>query len=314
MKQVLAERFSVTAGMNAEQTRINFDLFLTGGKASNSYWSFLPFATLNRTWKEVMNLSFSYRRSIRRPGINELNPTIDFSDPYNTRFGNPELLASLAHNFDLVVGKTKTGFYTNVGLGYNIVGDIFAQVRTLQPDGKTQVTWENISGRKEYEFSTWSGYTLNKHTRVNFSASYSYNRYSAFDREVRKYRNGGSITSHLNANYTLKDIYMATGSFTYNRFANPQGTVKSSLRMNIGLQAKMLKKKLTATLNIVDPFLQQENRSFTYGSNFDLESFSTTRTRNFRLALGYSFSRKQHKGKLSVPGSLQQMKKKTSGS
>lgn len=180
-------------------------------------------------------------------------------------------------------------------MGYNIVDDVFAQIRTRLSDTTTQITWENISGRKEYELSTWSGYTLSKHTRVNLSASYSYNTYSAFDKEVRKYRDGGSFTSNLNGNYVWRDLYTATGSFTFNRFANPQGTVKSSLSMNVGLQAKMLNRKLIVTLNVIDPFVQQKNHSFTYGTNFNLENYSSTQTRNYRLTLGYNLSRSQKK-------------------
>ncbi len=312
VKQVFKENFSATIGLNAERTRIHFDLFKSGTKANNEYWSMLPFATLNRNWKEVLNLTFSYRRSIRRPGINELNPTIDFSDPYNIRFGNPDLMASAAHNFDLVVGRTNKSFYANLGLGYNIVEDIFSQVRSLKSGGVTEISWQNISGRKEYELSTWSGYTINRFWKVNLSASYSYNTYSEFDKTVRKFRDGGSLTSNFNTNYILKEIYTATGSFTFNRFANPQGKVKSSLSMNIGLQAKMLQKKLTVTLNIIDPFLQQQNRTFTYGTNFNLETYSTTETRNFRLSLGYNFSanKKNKKGAKEVHRAVEQLKTK----
>ena len=295
VKQVFKDNFSATVGVNAEMTNIHFDLFKSGSEAGNDYWSFLPFATLNRNWKEVLNLTFSYRRTIRRPGIGELNPTIDFSDPYNIRFGNPDLAASVADNFDLVLGKTHKSFYANLGLGYNIVEDIFSPVRTLMGGGVTEITWQNISGRKEYEMSTWSGYTVSKNMKVNLSASYSYNSYSDFDKAVRKFRDGGSITSNLNMNYILKELYTATGSFTFNRFANPQGRVKSSLSMNIGLQAKMLQKKMTVTLNIIDPFMQQQNRTFTYGTNFNLESYSTTQTRNFRMTVGYNFSAKKKK-------------------
>jgi hypothetical protein len=305
MKQVIAPDFSTTFGLNAEETRIRFDLHKTNTDTANSYWSYLPFATINRNWKEKLNLTFSYRRTIRRPGINEMNPTIDFSDPYNTRFGNPGLMASPAHNFDLVLGKTRNSFYLNMGMGYNIVEDIFAQVRTLLPDSKTEVTWQNISGRKEYELSTWSGYTLNRYTKVNLSASYTYNTYSAFDKQVRKYRDGGSFTSNLNANYLWKNLYTATGSFTFNRFANPQGSVKSTLSMNIGLQAKLLNKKLTATLNMIDPFIRQENRTFTYGPNFILEGYSSTQTKNYRLTLGYALSKSPKK-----PASRNAAKKK----
>lgn len=294
IKHVYKQNFSTTAGINTEKTNIHFELYKSNTDTSNQYWSFLPFVTLNKNWKDKMNLSFSYRRTIRRPGIFELNPTIDFSDPYNIRYGNPDLLASLAHNFDLVLGKTKTGFFVNLGMGYNIVEDIFSQVRTLLTDGKTEITWQNISARKEYEVSTWSGYTFNKSLRINISGSYTYNTYSAFDKLTRRYRNGGSLTSNLNANYTIKD-YTATTSFTFNRFANPQGSVRSNLSMNLSLQAKMMKKRLTATINIIDPFIQQRNQVFTYGPNFTVESYNSTQTRNLRLSLGYSLSRPNKK-------------------
>jgi hypothetical protein len=170
------------------------------------------------------------------------------------------------------------------------VEDIFSQVRTLLTDGKTQVTWENISGRKEYELSSWGGLTLTKKLKVNLSASYTYNQYSAFDKTVNRYRNGGSFTSNVNTNYTPKDIWSFTGSFNFNRFANPQGYARWSWSMNLGIQRKLLNKKMTLTANIIDPFLQ-ENRSYTYGPNFTLQSFSTAQTRNFRLSVGYNFTK-----------------------
>jgi hypothetical protein len=311
VKQFVGDHFSISAGATQEHTSIRFKLFKSGSEASNDYWSFLPFANLNKTWNEKINLTFSYRRTIRRPGVNELNPTIDSSDAYTLRSGNIGLKPSLAHNFDLVLGRTHKSFYANLGLGYNIVDDVFSQIRTRLSDTTTKITWENISGRKEYEISTWSGYTLSKHTRINFSASYTYNQYSAFDREVRNYRNGGSFTSNLNTNYNLKDLYTATGNFTFDRFANPQGSVKSTLSMNIGLQARFMKKKLTVSANVIDPFFQQENRSYTYGTNFNVENFSSTQTRNFRLSLAYNFSKKQKRKTVPSKQALQNAIHKT---
>lgn len=300
VRQLLGKNFSATAGLSAEKTEIFFDLVKAGKDTSNSYWTALPFANLNKTWTNNTNLTVSYRRTIRRPGINELNPTRDFSDPYNIRAGNPGLLASPAHNFDVVIGRSKGTLYVNVGLGYNVVADIFNPIRNILPNGNTETIWQNISGRKEYEASTWSGYTFSRKLRLNASASYTHNRYSEYDKTVRKYRDGGSLTSNINTVYTLKDLYSATGSFTFNRFANPQGTVRSNVSMNIALQAKLVKKKLTVTLNAIDPFFQQRNQTFTYGTNsngtdFIIENFSSTQTRNFRLSLGYSFTKTSKK-------------------
>jgi hypothetical protein len=305
LKQLFGNNWSGTAGASAEYTHFNFDLYKTGNQNANTYWSYLPFVNFSKNWEQKLNLSISYRKTIRRPGSNELNPTIDSADAYTIRTGNTSLKPSISHNFDVVLGKTRQSFYANISLGYNLVDDVFAQIRTSLSDTTTQITWENISGRKEYEISTWSGYTLNKHTRVSLSASYSYKTYNEFDKRVRNYRNGASFTSNLNGNYLWKDLYNATGSFTYNRFANPQGTVKSSLSMNIGLQAKMLNKKFTATLNIIDPFAQQQNRRLTYTDKFILENFNSTQTRSFRLTLGYNLSKSQKKRSAATSKSLQ---------
>ncbi len=312
VKQILGQNFSATTGLSVEMTRIHFDLYKAGIDAGNDYWSFLPFGNINKNWKDVLNLTFSYRRTIRRPGVIELNPTIDSSDAYNLRSGNTSLMPSLTHNFDLVAGKTKKQLYANLGLGYNIVDDVFNQIRLRLSDTMTQITWQNISGKKEYEISTWSGYTVSKKMKVNFSASYTYNEYSTFDKETRKFRDGGSFTSNINTNYNWKELYSLTGSFTFNRFANPQGTVRSNLSMNIGFQAKMLEKKMTATLNVIDPFRQQQSKTYTYGTNFTLESFNTTQTKNIRLTVSYNFTNATKRKPNAVDKNKEQLQKKTS--
>lgn len=290
VKQVLGPNFSFTAGLSSERTDIFFELMKENRDVKNNYWTFLPFANINKSWKEKLTITLAYRRSIRRPGIGELNPTIDFSDPYNIRFGNEDLEASTSHNFDLVLGRTKTKYYVNLGLGYNIVQDVFSQVRTLMPDAKTQITWENISGRKEYEVSTWSGLTFSKKLRVNSSASFIYSRYSQFDKTVRRFRDGGSFTSNMNFVYTPRDVWNITGGFNFNRFASPQGFARWTTSMNLGLQKRFFARKMVVTINTIDPFVQQRNRTYTYGTNFNLESYSSTRTRNYRLSVAYNFS------------------------
>jgi len=291
MKHIFMPGFSFTAGSAFEQTNFLFELFRDNKTEYNRYFNILPFANLNRSWKKGMNLTVAYRRTMRRPGIGELNPAIDYGDPYNLRYGNPDLLPSQSHTFDLVAGKTKSKYFANVSIGYNLVEDVFSQIRTLQTDGKTTVTWDNVSNRHEYEASTWAGLTISRKLRSNISASYTYNKYGTFDKQVRKFRDGGSFTSNFSTNYNPTDLWTFTGAFSFNRFANPQGTVRSNISMNIGAQYKLFKKKVIISINTTDPFIQQQNRVFTYGPNFDLESYSRTQTRNYRVTLSYNFNK-----------------------
>lgn len=296
--------FNVTAGVQMEQTSTKFNIVNNSDDYANNYWSALPFATLIRKWENDITVTVSYKRTIQRPGIAQLNPSVDYADPYNTRFGNPYLKPWFADNFDLIFGKWNKKFYFNISAGYNALQNIYSSIRTLQSDGKTTTTWQNLSGRKEYEANTWSGYTINKKAKVNLSVGYSYNVYSLHDRTVNRYHNGGSLFSTLNGNYLFTDLMNATASFTFNRFANPQGSVRSTISMNISVQQKFLKKKLFVTLSVIDPFRQQQNKIFTYAPNFNLESYSTTKTKNFRIGVSYLFSKKAKKKTVPVKPAL----------
>ncbi|MBK9486097.1 MAG: outer membrane beta-barrel protein [Chitinophagaceae bacterium] len=298
--------FYVNGGMLAEYTQTYFDIKNNSNRYLNNYWSLLPFANLVKKWKNDVSITFTYRRTVQRPRLNELNPSVDYGDPYNTRSGNPYVQPYYADNFDFIFGKWNKKYNFNVSVGYNALQKIYSSIRTLQPDGSTFTTWQNISGRKEYEASAWGGYTLTKKAKANLSFGYNYNVYSLYDRNIRRFRNGGSFYSTLNGSYQFTTLMNANASFTFNRFANPQGSVRSTLSMNIGVQQKFFKKKITVTFNIIDPFRQQQNKNFTYGSNFNLESFSTTNTRNYRLVLSYTFKMKEKKsGREALLKSLQ---------
>ncbi|MFN8243831.1 MAG: outer membrane beta-barrel protein [Ferruginibacter sp.] len=287
--------FYILAGSQLEHTTTLFDIPNSANNYQHGYWSPLPFVTIMKKWANEISLTFSYKRSIQRPGFNELNPSVDFADPYNTRFGNPYLLPWYADNFDLIAGKWNKNYYYNFSAGYNNLRDIYSSIRTLQADGKTTTTWQNISGRTEYEANAWGGYTLSKKLKLNLSAGYTWHLYSLYDRQYRYYRNGGSLVSSCNGNYQFSDVMNASISLGYNRFANPQGTVNSTLSMNLGWQRKFFAKKFIVAVNIIDPFRQQQNRSYIYASNFSQESYSFTHTRNFKIVLSYVFSKKKGK-------------------
>ena len=291
LRQVLGDGITVTGGTALERTGVGFNLYSLKNDTSNAYWNWLPFANINKTWENQWSVTLVYRRTIRRPGLNELNPSVDYSDPYNIRFGNPGLEASTAHNFDFYLGKNTNSFYLNYGLSFNRVQDIFSQITTLEPDGTTQTTYENISDRTEYGTSTWTGYTFSHAFRVNAGASYTYNVYGSYDHEVNNYHDGGSLYSNLNCTFTPTKLWNLTGSFLMNRYANPQGNSSGYVSMNMGVQRKFFDRKFIVTLNVTDPFVQQHSMSYTYGNGFNLESYSSTQTRNFRLTLSYDLNR-----------------------
>jgi hypothetical protein len=287
-------KWRFTGSLMAEFTKIGFDfhnLVPDTADTSNEYWNFLPHFNLRKEWENNWNASLSYRKSIRRPGIGELNPSINYNDPYNLRFGNPLLLPQLADNYDFNFGTYQGKFYGNISFGYNKVKDIIQSIRELIPDGKTQITYRNITDRQEYEANMWGGYSFSRQLRMNLSAGYSYNQYSLYDRTVNKYRNGTNFYTGLNYNFILTDRVSFDGNLRYSAYSDPQGRSRSNLSQNIGVQTKYLNKRVVVSLNLIDIFAQQQYNSYTYGSNFTLQSVSNANSRNIRLSLSYNLNK-----------------------
>jgi hypothetical protein len=307
---VFNKTFKIIAGAQAEETTTSFN-FIKGNSSNvtTGYWNVLPNITLHKAFNKTFNTSFVYRSSIRRPGLGELNPNIDYSDPYNVRFGNPYLAPSLADNFDWNISLVKGKYYFNTSIGYNKVKNVFYQIRTLIEAGKTQITYQNIANRQEYEASFWGGYTFTKKLRVNASAGYSYNQYSEAEKKLFKYRNGGSFYASFNYTFTPTNVLTFEGNTRYSSYADPQGRGRSNITMNLGVQRKFFNKKVTVNVNIFDPFTTQQFTTNTYGSNFNLENYSTTTTRNYRIGISYQLNKIIKKTAISDKQKLQALEK-----
>ena len=297
---VFNEQWHLNFGAQAEQTMMGFN-FIKGNSTdvSNSYWNLLPNITLRREFDKTFSTALVYRASIRRPGLGELNPNIDYSDPYNLRFGNPFLIPSLSDNYDWNISWIKGKYYINTSLGYNKVKDVINTYRTLIGGGKTLISYVNIADRQEYESSAWGGYTFNRWFRMNASVGYTFNQYAEAEKKLYLYQNGGSFYTTIQYNFTPSNVFTMDGSARFSSFADPQGKSRSNLTMNLGFQYKLFDRRLIIGLNIADPIRSQAYYSNTYGANFNIESYSSSNTRNFRLTVAYQLNKLVQKNLLS---------------
>ncbi len=127
------------AGFRAEHTNQIYTMlqkFRTMGQVGEqSYWDFLPSASLKWTPNKTMNVRLSYYRSINRPGFYEIVPYQIMGEEYQEK-GNPNLKRARIDNIDLrwewFPGKTEQVL---VGVFYKYLKDPIEQV-FVTSDGK----------------------------------------------------------------------------------------------------------------------------------------------------------------------------------
>lgn len=285
-------RWRLITGLQGEYTKTDFR-FIKGNapNANNGYWRLLPNLTLRKDISQALNMALTFRETIRRPGITELNPSIDYGDPYNIKFGNPYVQPSLTDNFDINIGYSAKGFNINGSVGYNKVKNVFNSIRTLIDSGKTQTTYQNISDQGEYQASLWAGITVTRQFKLNVSAGYNYNKYSEKEKLLYRYNDRGSFYSTLNYSYAPDNLTIIEANNRFSRWGSPQGTSRSNINMSISVQRKFFDKRVMISIAAIDPFGIQTFHNFTYGPNFNIESFNESNTRNFRLTLSYQISK-----------------------
>lgn len=286
-------------GVQAEKTLSDFR-FIKGNSAdaNNAYWRFLPNITLRKEFSRDLNMSLVYRETIRRPGITELNPNIDYSDPYNIRFGNPLITPALTDNYDFNISYVKRKFNVNSNLGYNRIRNVFNSVRTLIDSGKTQTTYQNISDQEEYSGSLWAGITVTSKFKVNISGGYIYNKYSDKEKLLYRYIDGGTVYTTLNYSYAPDNLTVIEANNRYSSNANPQGKSSSNINMSISAMHKFFNKRMIISIAAIDPFGLQKYNGFVYGTNFNIESHSESNTQNFRLSVSYQINKTMIRSKL----------------
>jgi outer membrane receptor protein involved in Fe transport len=296
----LPKKWRIIAGVQAEHTQSDFE-FIKGNSAdaNNAYFNFLPNITLRKEFNKEFNISWVYRETIRRPGITELNPNIDYSDPYNIRFGNPLIKPTLNDNYDFNITYVKPTFNLNGNIGYNHIKQVFNAVRTLIESGKTQTTYQNISNQDEYAASIWTGINITPKFKINLSGGVIYYKYNSLEKTLFKYIDGATEYGTLNYSYALNNLTTIEASNKYGSYINPQGKSHSNINMSISAMHKFFNKKLIASFAMIDPFGLQKYDGYTVGTNFNIISHSESNTQNFRLSLSYQFNKTILKSKLA---------------
>ncbi|RZK73075.1 MAG: TonB-dependent receptor, partial [Pedobacter sp.] len=117
------------AGVRAELTTINADFVSQATNLNKNFMNIIPTVSVNRKFKDMSSLNFGYTQRIERPGIWELNPFVDRSNPNFESTGNPDLKPVLSNSFEMNYSRFKKGSI-NIGLSYAFANNTVQNVST----------------------------------------------------------------------------------------------------------------------------------------------------------------------------------------
>lgn len=161
----LLKKFSIIeiqAGIRIENSRIDIN-----NKNYNNPLNILSSAALMKKINKHNTIRLNYGKRLQRPEINELNPFVTFSDPYNTYEGNPYLIPERTDQTALkYTYNSKKDFFLSTSFYYNTSKDVIAKTLALTGDNTFEYKYNNIASYNEYGVKVNSKFRLFKKLQI----------------------------------------------------------------------------------------------------------------------------------------------------
>lgn len=284
--------WGVKAGIRAEQTEINA-LFLGTNTLHTNSLNFIPSISINRKFKNMSSLNFGFTSRIQRPGINQLNPFVDRSNPNFESTGNPDLKPTNGQNFELNYSSFKK-LSINIGLRAMFISNLI--MPRIVTDPITNITSSSFGNTGN---ASMKGGTININYPINNKLRASVNGMAGYGR-VHGEINGTLIKTRgwmrrasTSLTYRPSKTWQATGSVNYNGpNLSLQGTSNTFISSSFSINKDMFNNKFSISLAANNAFNKyREAINYTNGPNFTQESYNQNYQRNFTASINYRFGK-----------------------
>lgn len=287
------KKFKYQVGLRGEYAQQVPRLLSTGEDYSTDFLNLFPSGHVRYDLKKKSELSFSYSRRINRPRSRQLNPFTNYSDPFNQRSGNPQLIPEFINSFDLGYSYSDQKITFTSSVFYRHTTGVINRVKIYRDDNTAVVTYGNIDESQSTGLELIFLYRPFKWMKNSLTVNGNHINYTN-NTTVSDWNNSGY---NYSANYIgTVDFWKKTASFQVN--ANyrspritPQGKVQPRGSLDLSVEKRFLDKKLSTSFRVTDVFN-------TRGFVIDLDQVGIQQdgeykwlTRRFILTVSYKFGK-----------------------
>lgn len=267
------KKFSYQVGLRAEQVFTTASLANTEQVFRNNYFSLYPSAHFSYEFPKEHQLQLSYSRRVQRPFLEALNPFISYTDPYNIHEGNPYLLPEYTHSVQLEYMKYWEKATLTASIYFQHSTNVLRRMLEVRPDGVSRVYYTNFAFNNQYGTEIVATYNPFKWWRMQASVNvFSINENAAnIDADLKQ----NAVWGFLNGSMTFiipKGFEAQINCFYRSPLKLVIGKITSMTRLSMAVSKSFLKKQLTVSLRLEDPFHWQQ-----FGFELsDKETYTTT--------------------------------------
>ena len=291
------KKWGIKTGLRYEATWLDAKFPINNQMSfKTDYSNLVPSATLTYQLKPAQNIRFGYNMRISRPGIWQLNPYQNTSNPNFITVGNPELDAVKTHSLSANYGYFSPKVNLNMNMSYDFENNGIENI-TSREDGINTTTYGNIGKRKNLRMNAYVNWSVTDKLRLysNMSGGYidikSNKDFDPNRPNEKRSNNGFSGQFFGGGQYSLPKafrVYANAGVFSPHISLENKGSSFSFHSFSVS--KGFMQERLTFRAFAQNPFKKDrdfKNRSTT--PEFYSESISTGRMRSFGISFSFRF-------------------------
>ncbi|MCF0056234.1 outer membrane beta-barrel family protein [Dyadobacter sp. CY356] len=291
--QYSINKWSFKVGARVEQTLINANFISSESNLSTHYFNVIPSISISKKLVGTTAINLGYTQRIQRPGIYQLNPFIDKSNPNFEKTGNPNLKPALVNDFQIGYNWSKK-MSVNFGLGYTFFKNLIFPVAVY--DSSTNITRTSYGNTGQAKLPQGN---LNLNIPITKKWNFSLNTRVAYGM-VRGVVNGNLLKNEgLMYNFSASSGYRFEKSWRVNanlnangKGVNLQGSTNSFVSTSFSVNKDLYQDKLSFSASVSNPYKKyRRNINNSFGPDFSQSSIRRDYFRTFNFSVNYKFGR-----------------------
>ncbi|WP_341226012.1 outer membrane beta-barrel family protein [uncultured Arcticibacterium sp.] len=260
----------------------------------SSYQNFVPSINISKILKNGLTVKAAYNNRIQRPGLQQLNPNYNASNPQSITIGNPSLTPEVSNNLELSFSKSIKRSYINLSFFGRQTNNSILQLTSPSDTvaGALITTYENIGKQKVAGLNFFGNVFLTQKWSINggFDVYYNYleGQVQTIDGFELASNNGIVLGGRMMSQLSLNKGWglQAFSGFRGNK-VSLQGEESGMAFYSLGVKKDINEKKGSIGIAF-DNFVNGMTRTSTSSSDlFSQKSVNYIHNQNVKLTFSY---------------------------
>ncbi|HEY0246587.1 MAG TPA: TonB-dependent receptor [Mucilaginibacter sp.] len=285
-------KWTFKGGLRVEHTTVNADFSSVGSGVDQNYNNFVPSVSAQRTLTTTSSLTFGFTQRIQRPGIYQLNPFIDLSNPKYINVGNPNLRPSVINNIELGFSSSAKGSI-NISSHYSFVNNTVQSVTSVSGDDVTTTTYANVGQKHNLGLDVNINYPLTKKWNLNVNSELARVWIKGTYNSSFYTNNGNQGYIFTNSDYKFDNGLRVSVNVGFDsRYVLLQGVDNFYFNNSYSASKELFNKKLVVSLSVNNPFSKfNKIDNFTKTPDYQTYNLNYNYYRNIFVGINYKFGK-----------------------